>query len=250
MQRTIQAVYDDDRGALVPVGELLDQPEKAFHELRRETTHRHGKNEDDRFFCPKCSGAVWPSAQENRFFKHYAPANPECEWYTGDPQRLDEINQERFRFHGEGKLHKRLVARLHEVIETDERFEWAHRDKRYIFGAFPEDRRKPDIWAKFGDDEIVFELQLARTYLTDIVGRDDFYLRQRKFIAWVFHNFDEFKEYSAAKDIYYANHTNALEIDPASLEASGKVSRVHLRANWFGFYPNSAGAFIHGWHSK
>lgn len=247
--RTIQFVYDDDTGQEVLATELLDGPEEGLHLLRRETTARHFQQRD-RYFCPKCKGPVWPCLRGARYFSHYAPADPDCEWYTGEPGDFREIDRDRFRFFVEGPLHKRLVSFIYDMARQDPRFEWAKRDREHIREENSGLWRRPDVWASFKGRELVFELQLSRTYLKDIVGREMFYRNRGTFMVWVFHGFDRFRDFAAAKDIYFANRTNALELDYAAEMEGRAAERIKLRAHWYGFAPNGTDQLMLGWHSR
>ena len=249
VKRTIQSVYDDLTGRELAAAELLDQPEDALHLLRRDITARHLDGRD-RYLCPKCKGPIWPSLRRGRFFNHYAPADPECEWYTGRPVPLSELDRARFLFVGESPLHRRLVRFLHEQTESDPRFLWSRRDRERITDNETGTWRKPDVWAMFHDREIVLELQLSRTYLKDIVGREVFYRKRKIFMLWVFHEFEQFKELAAAKDIYYANRGNALELDREAEKQSLNSGRLKLRAHWQGYEPDASGVMQSGWHSQ
>jgi len=248
-KRTIQIVCDDDTGREIATADLLDGPEAAVHLLRREAAARHLR-EEDRYYCPKCKGPIWPSLARGRFFNHYAPADPTCEWYTGKPGALREIDRKRFLWLTESPLHKRLVRFVHEMAECDERFAWAKKDRERITDKDSGLWRKPDVWAMFGDRELVFELQLSRTYLKDIVGREAFYRDHGIFMVWVFHGFERFKEFAAAKDIYFANRTNALELDHEAEAESRKAGRLKLKAHWWGYAPDASGNLNPGWWSR
>jgi hypothetical protein len=248
-KRTIQSVYDDDAGREIAAADLLDGPESAVHLLRHEVTARHLQGVD-RYFCPKCKGPVWPSLYRGRFLNHYAPADPTCEWYTGKLGKLREIDRERFLWLTESPLHRRLVRFIHDMAEADARFEWAKKDRERITDKESGLWRKPDVWAMFGDKEVVFELQLSRTYLKDIVGREQFYLNHGIFMVWIFHSFERFKELAAAKDIYFVNRANALELDHEAETESRKAGKLKLKAHWYGYAPDASGNLKPSWQSR
>ena len=70
------------------------------------------------------------------------------------------------------------------------------------------------------------------------------------FMVWVFHGFERFKDFAAAKDIYYANRSNALELDHEAEEESRKADRLKLKAHWYGFSPGASGVLVPGWQSR
>lgn len=249
MNRTILRVYDDDTGRTIPVEELLDQTEELRHQLRDHITSRHN-NGEDRFYCPMCKGSVWPCLHEEGFFKHYAPADPKCDWYTGETRSLSEIDKERFGVVVEGPLHRRLKKLIYEQLSSDIRFSDVKGDCEVIVDPETKQRRKPDVQGMFYDRHCVFELQLSRTYLKEIVGRQEFYRKRGSFIIWIFHGFDDFKENATAKDIYYTNRANALELDHSAEQASAESGKLMLRAHWLGYDKDQNGEFVRDWHSR
>ena len=50
--------------------------------------------------------------------------------------------------------------------------------------------RKPDVKALYGDKFIAFEIQLSTTFLSVIVERREFYLKNNALIFWIFNEFD------------------------------------------------------------
>jgi len=136
------------------------------------------------------------------------------------------------------------------MARQDPRFEWAKKDREHIKEENGGLWRRPDVWASFKGRELVFELQLSRTYLKDIVGRELFYRGRGTFMVWVFHGFDRFHDFAAAKDIYFANRTNALELDHAAEMESRAAERLKLRAHWYGFAPDGTDNLVLGWHSR
>jgi len=247
--RTILEVYDVDTGDMIPVEDLLDSSEENVHRLRSEITACH-QSGADRYFCRLCKGSVWPCIDKGRYFKHYSPVDPSCDWYTGDPKKTRDIDRQRFQGLTEGPLHQRLKQFIFEMLEKDDRFHNVVGDLKFIIDPKSGLRRKPDVSGQFKERKIVFELQLSRTYLKDIVGRQEFYKTQGTYIAWIFHDFVNFRENATARDIFYTNHTNALELDKEAEEASLEAGVLKLKAHWYGFDMNRNGLLVEGWNSR
>ncbi|WP_173647486.1 MULTISPECIES: DUF6035 family protein [Pseudomonas] len=66
--------------------------------------------------------------------------------------------------------------------------------------------RKPDVRVARGDERIAFEVQLSTTFLTEIVGRREFYQANGGSMIWVFQNFDPSSTKTAEEDIFFLNH--------------------------------------------
>ena len=51
-------------------------------------------------------------------------------------------------------------------------------------------KRKPDVYCKFQDKELVFEIQLSDLSLNYILNRYEFYRRNGIYLIWILDKFD------------------------------------------------------------
>ena len=230
--RTIETIYDLDRHSLIPVDVMLNRPEESLYQLRGEATERH-QADKPRYFCAECGHPVYVRLNKNHlaFFYHRKGANPNCPWFTGDPDTLQNIDRSKFDGLQEGPLHQKLKNLIRELASADSRFTWAVNEKRITDQATGE-WRQPDVYACFDDKKLAFELQLATTHNPVIIARETFYKGQGIFIVWIFSSFERFREHATAKDIYHRNNGNAFELDDEAIAASREARTLILRAHW------------------
>ena len=65
-----------------------------------------------------------------------------------------------------------------------------------------------------------FEVQLSTTFLTEIVGRREFYRVNGGAIVWVFEGFNPQENRTAEQDIFYLNNLNVFVVNERTLERS------------------------------
>lgn len=73
-------------------------------------------------------------------------------------------------------------------------------DNKFIIRG--RDKRRPDVYCKYLDKEIVFEIQLSELSLRYILSRTEFYKRHGIFLIWILDNFDH-EKHSFKRDIKY-----------------------------------------------
>jgi len=86
--------------------------------------------------------------------------------------------------------------------------------------------RKPDVQVARGDDRIAFEVQLSTTFLTEIVGRREFYRANGGSMIWVFQNFDPRSTKTAEEGIFLLNHLNVFIVNDQTLARSRDTGRI------------------------
>ena len=77
-----------------------------------------------------------------------------------------------------------------------------------------------------GDDRIAFEVQLSTTFLTEIVGRREFYRANGGSMIWVFQNFDPRSTKTAEEGIFLLNHLNVFIVNDQTLARSRDTGRI------------------------
>lgn len=90
--------------------------------------------------------------------------------------------------------------------------------------------KKPDVTSIFKDKKLVFEIQLATTFLDVICERQHFYKENQSFIIWVFKNFEveADKQRFTQKDIFYSNNRNAFVLDEEAIRLSNLHNDLFL----------------------
>ena len=94
--------------------------------------------------------------------------------------------------------------------------------------------KKPDITSIFKNKSLVFEVQLATTFLDVIIERQIFYKENKTYILWIFKEFEneEDKQKFTQKDIFYSNNRNAFVFDDYAIELSEKHQDLILACHF------------------
>lgn len=169
--------------------------------------------------CVECeqSLALSKSIYDRHFFKHL-PKHSYCLLSDNSltPQQQNEyieiikIN--------ESDRHKHLKNRIGNLISTVEGVDKSSVaiDNKFIFRNG--EKRKPDLYCKFLDYEVVFEIQLSKLPLWYILKRHQFYKENNIYLIWILDNFDVKSQGSFELDIKYLNtYHNFFKLDESAV---------------------------------
>lgn len=88
-------------------------------------------------------------------------------------------------------------------------------DNKFIFDN--NEKRKPDVYCKYLDKEIVFEIQLSDLSLRYIISRHEFYQRKGIYLIWILDNFNVEGRKQTERDIkYLTEYQNFFKFDEQS----------------------------------
>jgi len=87
--------------------------------------------------------------------------------------------------------------------------------------------KRPDVRAVVGEREIVFEIQLSYTFLSEVLRRDAFYRKERVHILWIFRDFQLHRE--VIRDEFFHNRRNIFVLDADAERETVKRGRLTLR---------------------
>lgn len=235
---------------------LEDMPADELIRARRAavTARKAGAAE---WTCAACGYPVYPSRHHLtglRHFRHFAGAPDTCPWHHDDGFDLTELDTLRFGGHGEGVRHREVKRFLMHMTDIDPRFsppdvpDYHPFKEHWVTGA--EEQRRPDVYRRLHGHPIAFDVQLSRTYLRVIDGRETFYTTEGVRLVWVFWQFEEVRERLNSQDIYHVNRSNALSLDPEVVERSLETSRLHFRAWWWDHAASGEGATGRVWRDR
>ncbi|TWA74050.1 hypothetical protein FBZ82_10163 [Azospirillum brasilense] len=232
----------------VPTGErrrtddgwLDTMPDDEFVRVRRRATTARNSGASE-WACAACGHPAFPSRHHLtrlRHFRHFAGAPADCPWHQDDGFDLAELDMLRFGGQDEGARHREVKRFLMHMTSVDPRFsppDVANYDpyKEHWVTAANGERRRPDVYRRLHGNPVVFEIQLARTYLRTIQGRETFYQDQGIRLAWVFWEFEKVCNHLSAQDICHFNRSNALSLDPEAVEQSLSTGRLQFRVWWW-----------------
>lgn len=211
-ERSIKIAFDKKSGKIIYADKAFITRKDAF-QLR--TSYHKGKVE---LSCCECDQdlVVSDSKNNNIHFKH-KPGHKYCILYDNSlvPSDLEKIAKALIA--KESERHKELKNKIGTLlkyvpgvnvntIQIDNKFLVKHNE-----------RRRPDVYCKFQDKEIVFEIQLSDLPLSYILSRHDFYKEHGIFLIWILDSFDKNNQGSLERDIkYLTKHENFFKLDEKS----------------------------------
>lgn len=188
--------------------------------------------------CRICGGAVMlVRTQERRFhFRHHVDEEGErnCPISTRGVYNADQINRMKYNAAKESSAHLRLKGIIRDSLLADESCSEPQVEKVWRGMPIAERAtwRRPDVQVERDGQRLAFEVQLSTTFLTEIVGRREFYRVNGGAIIWVFQGFNPGETRTAEEDIFYLNNLNVFVVDESTLERSLKAKRMALNC-WY-----------------
>ncbi|MFP7836577.1 DUF6035 family protein [Pseudomonas aeruginosa] len=222
-------------------GEAIDPQAFLSRELalviqdRNELAGRYARNAEKPWLvCRICGGAVMlVRTQQRRFhFRHHPDEEGKrgCPISTRGVFSADQINRMKYNAAKESLAHLRLKSIIRDSLVADDKCSDPMVEKvwRGMTVAERATWRKPDVQVEHAGQRLAFEVQLSTTFLTEIVGRREFYRANRGAIVWVFQSFDPTGARTSEEDIFYLNNRNVFIVNEVTLERSREARRMAL----------------------
>ncbi len=225
---TIIEILDNNSGDIINVNEILKKTEEEQFTIRRKIEMAIQQNEEPIYKCCVCGEAVKLVGGQSRHkqrlhFRHYKN-DSNCPLIEEKKYSKEVLLAMKFQGAKESKPHKRLKNSIADSLRKnmDQRQGIAHVDVEKTFkdGDNPYLWKRPDVQAKYNDLSLVFEIQLATTFLSVIVAREEFYKHNDTHLIWVFNKFytEEAIQRFTEKDIYYNNNFNVFVLDEEAMK--------------------------------
>lgn len=211
-ERSIKLAYETNSKTLLDADELFRVTKDAFS-VRREF-HEHKIILE----CCECeqSLAISTSKYDRLYFKHLPNAGP-CLLKDGKLTAL-EADQLNHIFHGkESERHKYLKHKISGLLKLypDVIQESITTDDKFISEG--NEKRKPDIYCRYSDKQLVFEIQLSNLPLRYILDRYNFYRKKGIYLIWILDKFDVHGQSQMERDIkYLSKFQNFFKLDEVS----------------------------------
>lgn len=240
--RTIELILDVENKQIIESDDFFNQSEHNIIKARSvlELSYRSGIS---KFKCAICEQDVkiigrriFDRHKTIYFFSHL-PNSYDCPIKTDNKLSLSEILSKKYRGINEGPLHKRLkcfiVDRLKDSTSQKKGFNNVETEKTFKGGEVTEKQwRRPDVFARFNNNQLVLELQLSTTFLSVVVARDIFYNLNETYILWVFGSFNIEDQKLMEKDLYYAHKRNVFVLDNNAQNLSREKKELVLNCYW------------------
>lgn len=210
--RSIKIAFDKTSGEILDADEVFDIAKDAF-EIRKKY---HEKNLI--LSCCECEQdlMVSDSKYDRLHFKH-KPGHSYCILADGklsphDHEKITAILKAK-----ESDRHKELKNKIGELLKNVSGVDVStiQIDNKFIIKG--NEKRKPDVYCKFHDKELVFEIQLSDLSLGYILSRYDFYKKHGMYLIWILDNFDIHNQGTLERDIkYLTKYENFFKLDEKS----------------------------------
>lgn len=183
----------------------------------------------------KISGGLTGENTQSLHFRH-AKRNPNCIY--NDPSKFTREQILCMKFNGakEGFKHEYLKNTIASILKTDKNYLPIKVEVEKIVRSeiVSKEWRKPDIRAIYPDRKIVFELQLATTFVDVILERSGFYKQEKSYLIWVLDEFStDLKEQTFSQtDILVSSNYNVFVFDKEMEELSKENDQLYLKCNY------------------
>ncbi len=168
------------------------------------------------------------TAEGNRWFAHHGETT-QCPYRTD--RRLSAEEQLAWNYQGqqEGHEHKRLKNFIADWVEVEPGCnpDTVWRDKVRTSELKTGKWKRPDVRAVIGGREIVFEIQLAYTFLSEVIRRDAYYRQEGVHILWIFREFEPHRE--VVRDEMFYNRRNIFVLDADAEAETKRRGRLTLK---------------------
>ncbi|MGI9282816.1 MAG: DUF6035 family protein [Endozoicomonas sp.] len=212
---TVEEVLDLNSGNVHPADHYLLKGQYYLDNLREKLEiNLQNKDSEGTLVCSKClqklkvrRDIVMKNGQLRKaHFAHYQDIDNECPYKTDRQYSKEDMRLMTFANVKESDAHKQMKFRLYQALLVDPSFQTAKQEE-HIKGTENKNFRRPDVSALYGSQKTVFEVQLTTTFLDVIVGRNEFYRKEKIRILWVFQQFNPESTVQTENDIFNTNKT-------------------------------------------
>jgi competence CoiA-like predicted nuclease len=210
--RSIKIAFDKTSGEVLDADEVFDITKDAF-QIRKK--YHEG---NIILSCCECEQDLMVSGSkyDRLHFKH-KPGHDLCLLADGkltphDHEKLTAILKAK-----ESNRHKELKNKIGELLKNLSGVDvnTIQIDNKFIIKD--KEKRRPDVYCKFQDKELVFEIQLSDLSLGYILSRYDFYKKHGMYLIWILDKFDIHNQGTLERDIkYLAKYENFFKLDEKS----------------------------------
>lgn len=210
--RSIKIAFDKTSGEILDADEIFDITKDAF-QIRKK--YHEGNL---MLSCCECEQDLMVSGSkyDRLHFKH-KPGHDYCILADGkltpqEHKRYTEILKSK-----ESDRHKELKNKIGELLKGVPGIDIDSISIDNKFIVKENGKRKPDVYCKFQDKELVFEIQLSDLSLGYILSRYEFYKRHGIYLIWILDNFDIHNQGTLERDIkYLTRYENFFKLDEES----------------------------------
>lgn len=232
-------VFDNQTQAVVTASSILEEMAiSEAHKMRMVVEEAKQKGRA-RYSCPLCGRTLsLRGGLHTSFVMHFAhPREPEhhCPYKTKDNHTPKELEAMKYNGLKETFAHRQVKARLLRGLRHDPGVTPGSLRSEKVFRANLPDKswRRPDVAATWNSRNLVFEAQLATTFVTVIAERRNFYTENGAELVWVFAERPESEVMRfTVKDIFYNNNCNLFVVNNLTDTESTRQQKLVMEAWW------------------
>ena len=212
-ERSIKFAFDKSSGEILEADEIFKKSNDPF-EIRRQY-HSNKIN----LSCLECAQDLTVSGSKfNRLHFKHKPGHTYCILSDGNlsPKEVNIFNSILVAKESERhiELKTKIGTLLRDVVGVDS--STISIDNKFVIRG--DEKRRPDVYCKFKDKELVFEIQLSNLSLSYILGRYEFYKKHKMYLIWILDNFDIHNQGTLERDIkYLTKYENFFKLDENSI---------------------------------
>ena len=211
-ERSIKLALDKSTGEILKANEVFEKAKDAFSVRRK---YHEGELQ---LSCCECEQDLMISASkfDRLHFKH-KPGHSFCILSDGNLSVKEQSVFEAIHIAKESPRHIELKTKIGERLKSVDGVieESIAIDDKFIIRDG--EKRRPDVYCKYKNHELVFEIQLSNLSLGYILSRYEFYRKHGMFLIWILDNFDIHDQGTLERDIkYLTRYENFFKLDDDS----------------------------------
>jgi len=211
-ERSIKIAFDKSSGKNLEADEVFKKSNDPF-EIRRQY---HLKKIN--LSCLECEQELIISDSKfNRLHFKHKPGHTYCTLSDGNLTPKDQDVFNRILIAKESERHFELKNKIGTLLKDIDGIDSStiSIDNKFIVRG--DEKRRPDVYCKFRDKELVFEIQLSDLSLSYILSRYDFYKKYKMYLIWILDDFDIHNQGTLERDIkYLTKYENFFKLDENS----------------------------------
>lgn len=232
-ERTISEVLNIKTGQISSANAFLDKI-PYFVGKERRALEEHIQDGEKYLVCPICFQPLKIRSIQGKYATHFAHLydSDDCPIKTNQHYTQEEIRNIQYGHVKESERHKHMKDLIVASLSCDPRFSDIRKEPVIRDINELKKRRRPDVFATFSAQTIVFEIQLWTTWLKVLVERDRHYQKNQIFIGWIFDHFEPTELNSLGQDVLSADNNNAFVINETTLYRSQQEHRFFLKCHY------------------
>lgn len=225
-------IYNFDTGKVEQADAWLNQDNETIIKLRyalRANKKAYG--------CPSCkTGVELKKTKKGIFFFKHNEREEGVKCALIDEMSYTEKRIQQYNASKEAEEHEKLKDFINDYLKIDPDVIGDPEVEKIVKGKVALTTwKRPDVKCNYKHQDMVFEIQISNTLLSDIVAKDSFYKKEKVAIVWIFNQFDPAQANLnlTQADIFYNNpEANAFVLDEAAMKASKEGNQLMLTCHY------------------